>query len=106
MKNELIELITVTTEQDQDGFPVVSERSFEVFADVRSIRQSEYYQASAIGIKVSLMVEINQDDYDASISDGVKPSIVRFAGDSYKIQRTYKKKVEHSIELTLTEVDR
>ena len=49
--NEIIKLIAVTETTDRYGRTVTTETSTELFAAVRSITQSEFYQAQAVGLK-------------------------------------------------------
>lgn len=51
MYNEVIKLIKETFTTDSLGDPVATRTQRSVFADLRSITQSEFYQASAQGFK-------------------------------------------------------
>lgn len=105
MKNDVIYLMNVTTEQDADGFPIELVTRVECMADVQSAKRTEHYQASTVGMNVSLVASVNYDDYKEAIIDGKKPSRVLFDDIEYKISRTYRVKKHNSIELTLAEVE-
>ena len=101
MKNDIVYLISEVETQDEDGFPIREQSELEVYGEIKSVRYSEFYQASAIGIKASLVVSVNYDDYTLL----PRPSLVRFEDVTYKIIRTYRVKKDNSIELTLSEVE-
>lgn len=105
MKNDIIYLLNVTTEQDADGFPVETLTEYECMADVQSAKRTEHYQASTVGINVSLVASINYDDYTEAIVGGKKPERVKYEDCEYRITRTYRIKKHNSIELTLAEVE-
>lgn len=102
MKNDIIYLVSVTKEQDEDGFPTETTSEFKCFAEVRDVKYTEYYQASLAGITASVVVAINYADYCVP---KIRPSRVRIDSTIYKIIRRYRKKVENSIELTLEEIE-
>lgn len=82
--NELIKLITVTETTDRYGRTVTTEASKELFAAVRSITQSEFYQAQAVGLK---------PEYKFVIADYLEynnEKIVEYNGIRYSVKRTYR----------------
>ncbi len=110
MQNEAVSLVTETLTADGDGFDSREETLTEVFAQVKSVRQSEFYEAARDGINVQAVAVVNEDDYQAAVLTDpdtgrkIKPSKVVYDGTSYKIVRAYrtdKKKTE----LTLQEVE-
>lgn len=108
MKNDVITLITFTTSQDEDGFRQEDKRhTLEIMAEVKSARQTEYYQAVQAGMKVTLVMEVNIDDYEAAFihADGqkVRPTLVDYDGTTFKIVREYRKK--RKFELHVQEVE-
>lgn len=105
MKNDIIYLLNVTTEQDADGFPVESTKQFMCMADVQSAKRTEHYQASTVGLNVSQVASINYEDYEQAIIEGKKPAKVMYEDCEYRITRTYRVKKHNSIELTLAEVE-
>jgi SPP1 family predicted phage head-tail adaptor len=91
---DVINLVTVTESENDIGDMVESFNTNEVFANKKSIRQSEFYQAMAHGLKPELMFEINSLDYD-----GQQKLI--YEGKTYQIMRTYSKNDE-TVELICT----
>jgi SPP1 family predicted phage head-tail adaptor len=65
----------------------------EVFANKKSIRQSEFYQAANVGLKPELLFEV----YSFEFNNDEK---VRFNGKEYSIIRAYEK--GEITELTVT----
>jgi SPP1 family predicted phage head-tail adaptor len=84
---DVIELVSVTyTENDiGDSIEVVSNR--QVFANKKSVRQTEFYQAAQTGLKPELMFEIRTTEYQ----DEEKLS---YNGKEYTIIRSYDKNGE------------
>ena len=110
MKNDIINLIVVKKTPDQDGFEQETQIPTEVFADIRSIRSTEFYQAAHEGISVKIAAAINVDDYEtAAVVDEITqkktyPSLVDYEGTTYRIVRDYKTS-KLRMELTLQEVE-
>ena len=65
-----------------------------VYCNKKSIRQSEFYQAQAVGLKPTLILELLLSDYDGQ-------EYVKFNEEEYSVLRTYETSKER-IELTLT----
>lgn len=84
MFKDTINLISTTTTKDADGFPVTVESSRMVYADKKSIRQSEFYQAAAQNIKLELMFDMRSVDYNGE-------TLLDYDERRYKIIRTYDK---------------
>lgn len=102
MKNDIINLITTEETQDQDGFPVSVEQKHEVFAEIKSVKGAEFYQASSAGYKVVFIASVNYIDYQGC---GIKPVLVEYDDQRYKIVRTYRIKKNNDIELSLQEIE-
>lgn len=92
MWREVIELIEPITAPDGVGGYTETEIVRTVFADKKSIRSSEFYQAHAVGLKPELNLIIRQMEYNGE-------SRVRWNGKVYDVLRTYSKNDE-LIELT------
>lgn len=110
MRNELIKLITVTGRtKDRDGFETGKEcKENEIFAEVKSVGRTEYYEALRAGVKTSQIFDVNPDDYQMGciVKSGKKyrPSKVIYEGSEYRIERTYCKNM-NSMEITCEEVE-
>lgn len=92
MWREVIELIELITVPDGVGGYTETEIVRTVFADKKSIRSSEFYQAHAVGLKPELNLIIRQIEYNGE-------SRVRWNDKVYDVLRTYSKNDE-LIELT------
>ena len=110
----MIMLITVLgAEKDASGFKT-SEQSVntEIFADIKSVNRAEYYEALRNGMSVSIIFEVNPDDFelaDKNVEDNGKPrkisaSRVSYGDKMYRIIRTYKNR-SGMLELTCSEVE-
>lgn len=87
--NDLIELVKEVPGENATGDAITTLEYRKVFANEKGIRQSEFYQAMANGLKPSLMYEISKFDYE-----GEKQ--IRVCGDRlYNIIRTYPTKNEN-----------
>lgn len=95
MWRDTVELISVVKVDDGGGGYTETVTFRQVFANRKSIRQSEFYQAHAAGLQPEIMFEVRFADY----ADERK---LRFpageGGRRYLIIRTYTKN-EESIEL-------
>lgn len=95
MKDQLIELVTITTTKDEDGFPEAeAEIKIQAYAEKKSVRQSEFYAAKAIDMNLELVFEMWFWEYDGQ-------TLLDHEGKRYKIERTYSKDTEN-IELVCT----
>ena len=81
MYNEIISLVSYTEAPDRYGRPVRNETTAERFAAVRSIGQSEFYQAAASGLKPTIKFVIadywDYDDQKEIIYDGRRYNVLR-----------------------------
>jgi len=86
---DVVDLINIAILPNDDDVEVETEvsRKVNIFANKKSVRQSEFYQASAQGINLVQMFEINSDDYE-----GEKK--LEYNGAGYYISRTYDKNGE------------
>lgn len=106
MRNEVIELVTVVTEQDRDGFPIETEILYECFGSMDSAKRTEFYQAASTGYTVQYVCTVDDIDYDAAVAEtGKKPTKVKYSGTMYKIHREFRNKPKHTVEITLIEGD-
>ena len=84
---DVINLITIINTENNMGDTTESYTSRQVFCNKKSIRQSEFWQAQASGLKPELMFEIREIDY----ADEKKLS---YNSIDYNIIRTYSKNGE------------
>jgi len=81
---DVIELISVTTSQNELGDDIENKTYKQVFANKKSIHANEFYQAQATGIKPSFMFEISSIDYSYE-------ELLRYDSKEFTIVRTYDK---------------
>lgn len=80
--SDVINLISETyTENDMGDF-IPIEIYAEVFASKKSIRQSEFYQAQAAGLKPSIAFDVRSMEYNGE-------KLLGHEGEKYRIIRTY-----------------
>lgn len=82
--NDVIELECVAYKESDDIGDAIKGEAYwnRIYANKKSITQSEFYQAQAQGFKPELKFEINSFEYE----DNKK---IRYKGKIYKILRTY-----------------
>lgn len=87
MFKEVLELAKSRDIFDENGFKSKEFLKREVFANKKSIRASEHYEAQKLGYKLSAMFEIKPYEYD-------NEEYLFFEDEQYKIERTYEKNSE------------
>ena len=85
--NQVINLVLETHTSNDVGDTVTTQVRRKVFADKQSVRQSEYYQAGATGIRPEFMFVVRAIDYKG------EPK-VEHEGKQYTIVRTFEKPSE------------
>lgn len=97
MCNEVIKLVSYTETVDNYGRPVRAETEAERFAEVRSISQSEFYQAAASGLKPTIKFVLSDYwDYD-------NQKEIEYDGVRYNVLRTYRN--GNKLEITAVGLD-
>lgn len=82
MWKDTIELGNLT-ETIEHGEPVSTMMFREIFANKKSVRQSEFYQAAIVGLKPEIIFEVNSFEFDNDeklrypVGDGKVYSIIR-----------------------------
>ncbi len=96
MYTEMITLIqfTASGEYDANGDEIMNVSERDVMAKLKSIGQSEFYQAATSGYKPELKFEL------ADYLEYKNEPLVRWMGMQYKILRTFRT-VTNAIELTV-----
>ena len=80
---DVIELLRTELQQDPDtGELREVETTRQVFANRRSIRQSEHYAAALVGLRPEIMFEVRSGEYQ-------QETALRYGGQRYDIIRTY-----------------
>lgn len=95
-RSNVITLISQSFEPDEIGQPVPTESMRDVYCDVASVSQNEWYEAGNRGFRPELKITMFLYDYN-------NETIVAFEGKRYAIYRTYITKKSECIELYLQE---
>ena len=82
---------------DEYGNPYCPETRRDVFAEKKSVRQSEYFQAFAVGFKPEVVLEIYDFDYE-------NEEFCELDGERFTIYRSYPIKNTDRVEIYLTEI--
>lgn len=88
--NDVIELLSIITNSntDENGFEINTENKREVFAEKKSVRSNEFYQAQSKGFKIDIMFNIKPYEYEDE-------EYLMFENKKYKIERLYEKDTEN-----------
>lgn len=93
MFDDVLELISIAYSQNSIGDTIENKTYTEIFARRKSIKQSEFYQAQATGLKPELAFEIYSFEYNDE-------KYVRYNNKEYKVLRTYQNSID-TIEIVL-----
>ena len=91
---EKCSLISIAYSKNEYGDVVKSTVSKSVYCTEQSIGRSEYYQATAVGIKPTLVLTVRLEDYSDE-------TLCSYKNVQYEIIKTYRKNRSY-IELTLS----
>jgi len=81
---DVIKLISYTTTENELGDTIEVPTERQVFADKQSVRQSEFYQAAATGLRPELMFVVRTIEYNGETR-------LKYNDKEYSIIRTYDK---------------
>ena len=81
---DVIFLISTTQSVDEYGDPVIAETKRQVFCQVASIGQKEFYQAHATGLKPEIKFRL------ADYLEYQQEKLVEYTGNRYHVLRTYR----------------
>lgn len=84
---DVIDLTAITSSTDNVGDQVEVETKTTVYCNKKSVRQSEFYQAMAIGLKPEFMFQVRIMDYSGQ-------EWLYYDNKKYQIIRTYTKNDE------------
>lgn len=79
---DIVTLKAVQTGTDADGYPTEEVTETRVFADVSSVKRTEFYAAKQIGIDLAITVKVRYGDYG-------KQQRLLFDGTEYAVERAY-----------------
>jgi len=89
---DTVDLVSITYTENAMGDSIEIETSKTIYANKKSIRQSEFYQAAMTDLRPELMFEVRSEDYDN------EPKL-KFSEKKYDIIRAFSKNGE-IVELT------
>lgn len=87
MWRDVATLISISESVNEYGDIVAAESFQEVYCNVLSVSQKEFYQAQSVGFQPELKLEMMAIDYDSQ-------KYIEIYGKRYKILRTYVRKDE------------
>ena len=84
--SDVIQYVSANDDQkDEDGFPIPGGSPGPyIFANKKSVRSSEFYQAAQNGIQLEAVFEVRAVDYDDQLQ-------LVWENKTYSIERTYEK---------------
>lgn len=92
--DEDAKLLIVKNGKDKDGFPVKETQEIPIYVKEKSATRSEFYEALRSNIRVKMILETRQEDWELSAHIvGEKKeyaSKIEYDGAVYDIVRTYK----------------
>lgn len=91
MRIDILTLVTAIETTDEFGDPVIAETTRDVFCEVASIGQKEFYQAAATGLQPEIKFVL------ADYLDYSGEKTVVHNGTRYRVLRTYRKGQELEI---------
>lgn len=87
MWRDVIDLVSVEKRKNDIGDAISTPVTRQVFANKKDVRQSEFYQAMATGLRPELMFEVRTIEYNGE-------KTLRYNNELYSIIRTYSKNGE------------
>lgn len=84
MFKDVIELVNITYVKNEDEEQIEQETKREVFANVKSVYQNEFFKASTSGLKPSKLFSIRLSEYD-------NEEVILHESKRYSIYRTYER---------------
>ena len=84
MRNDVITLITLSYAQNDYGVQIPTETTKDIYCDVKSISQTEFYAAGESGLKPELRFDVFAYDYSGE-------KLIEYNGNRYAVYRTYQR---------------
>lgn len=85
MFSDIIYLTPITSGKNEIGYPKeIQGEPRQVYANKKSVRQNEFYQAAATGLKPEVMFEIRSFEYEGE-------HLLTHENKEYRIIRTFEK---------------
>ena len=89
--NDVIKLRTLSVTSDAGGFSSTVVATKTVYADIKDVRQSEFYAANASGKRVDIVFVVNDDEWNGATEveyDSAVYTIVRKQNWHGKVELT------------------
>lgn len=96
-KVELVSKNKAESKSDIYGNPVFTKKKRRIFAEKKAVRQSEFFQAAAVGFKPEIVLEVNSFEYN-------NEEECYLEGQLFRIYRAYPVKGTERTELYLTAI--
>ena len=99
-RSDIVTLIAIKTPiaTDSSGFAITEDgKKTEVYADIKSVKQSEYYQAQQTGKKAEKEIKIRFAEYEDQ-------PFAEVDGVRYKVGRTFTTNAREFIHLILSDL--
>lgn len=90
--DDVIKLVARTFTKNEYGVDVWTESSREVYAEVRSVSRTEFFDGGRNGLNPEYVIDIFAGDYDGE-------AVCEYAGKRYGVYRFYKSSDSDYIEL-------
>lgn len=87
MWRDTVKLLKIVMDYNEYNEPIETYVEREVFANKKSVRQSEFYQALAAGMKAEIMFEVRLVDYEGELR-------LKYGDKVYDVTRTYERNGE------------
>jgi len=87
MWRDTVKLLKIVYDYNEYNEPIETYVEREVFANKKSVRQSEFYQALAAGMKAEIMFEVRSADYGGELR-------LKYGDKVYDVTRTYERNGE------------
>ena len=84
MRNDVVTLIAKSCTG-----ATVTRKETQVFAEKKSVRQSEFYAAVAVGLKPTLVFSVDTMDFEKAATEQEEPTEIMYNERKYIIIRTY-----------------
>lgn len=111
MKNSIVELMAVKSTPNENLFDVIEVAGrLECYAEFKSVKYTEFYQAVRAGMSAQYVISINLDDYQTFMRETkLRPTHILYHDDdldvdvTYGIIRIYEK--DTKLDITVQEVE-
>lgn len=97
--SDQITLIAESKTAGSEGYPEIVETSTPIYADVKSVSRTEFYESLKAGVKLVIVFEIWDNEYS-------NQKLVEYGGKRYRVERTYQSPLSERLQLNCSEAVR